>query len=73
MNSTQISQNVHDVVKSINKETFFLRFQIVFWRSQSNYQETSGRWIKSLSKNAGEIIWKEKVFYKVSDAIDLHF
>jgi hypothetical protein len=23
MNSTQISQNVHDVVKSINKETFF--------------------------------------------------
>jgi hypothetical protein len=30
MNSSQISQNVHDVVKSINKETFFCDFKSCF-------------------------------------------
>jgi hypothetical protein len=72
MNSTQISQNVQDLVKSINKEFFFCDCISCFGTPKATIKRLQKGGL-NLSKNDGEILRKEKVFYEVSDAIDLHF
>jgi type II restriction/modification system DNA methylase subunit YeeA len=71
MNVTQIGQSVEDLVKSINEESFFYDFISCFGTPKATVKRLQEGGL-NLSKNHGEILWKKKVFYKVSDSIDLH-
>lgn len=71
MNVTQISQSVEDLVKSIKEESFFYDFISCFGTPKATVKRLQEGGL-NLSKNHGEILWKKKVFYKVSNSIDLH-
>ncbi len=71
MNVTQIGQSVEGLVKSINEESFFYDFISCFGTPKATVKRLQEGGL-NLSKNLGEILWKKKVFYKVSDSIDLH-
>jgi N-6 DNA Methylase len=71
MNVTQIGQSVEDLVKSINEESFFYDFISCFGTPKATVKRLQEGGL-NLSKNHSEILWKKKVFYKVSDSIDLH-
>ncbi len=71
MNVTQIGQSVEDLVKSINEESFFYDFISCFGTPKATVKRLQEGGL-NLSKNQGEILWKKKVFFKVSNSIDLH-
>ena len=71
MNVTQIGQSVEDLVKSINEESFFYDFITCFGTPKATLKRLQEGGL-NLSKNHGEILWKKKVFFKVSNSIDLH-
>jgi hypothetical protein len=71
MNVTQIGQSVEDLVKSINEESFFYDFISCFGTPKATVKRLQEGGL-NLSKNHGEILWKKKVFFKVSNSIDLH-
>ncbi|MFD3275196.1 DNA methyltransferase [Aquirufa echingensis] len=71
MNVTQIGQSVEDLVKSINEESFFYDFISCFGTPKATVKRLQEGGL-NLSKNHGEILWKKKVFFRVSNSIDLH-
>jgi hypothetical protein len=71
MNVTQIGQSVEDLVKSINEESFFYDFISCFGTPKATVKRLQDGGL-NLSKNHGEILWKKKVFFKISESIDLH-
>lgn len=71
MNVTQIGQSVEDLVKSINQESFFYDFISCFGTPKATVKRLQEGGL-NLSKNHGEILWKKKVFFKISNSIDLH-
>jgi hypothetical protein len=71
MNVTQIGQSVEDLVKSINEESFFYDFISCFGTPKATVKRLQEGGL-NLSKNHGEILWKKKVFFKISNSIDLH-
>lgn len=71
MNVTQIGQSVEDLIKSINEESFFYDFISCFGTPKATVKRLQEGGL-NLSKNQGEILWKKKVFFKVSNSIDLH-
>ena len=71
MNVTQIGQSIEDLVKSINEESFFYDFITCFGTPKATVKRLQEGGL-NLSKNLGEILWKKKVFFKVSNSIDLH-
>lgn len=71
MNVTQIGQSVEDLIKSINEESFFYDFISCFGTPKATVKRLQEGGL-NLSKNHGEILWKKKVFFKVSNSIDLH-
>lgn len=71
MNVTQIGQNVEELVKSINEVSFFYDFISCYGTPKATIKRLQDGGL-NLSKNYGEILWKKKVFFKVSNSIDLH-
>jgi hypothetical protein len=71
MNSTQIEQNLQDLMVNFSKETFiydFLRAYGLPKASITRLQKGS----MNLSDNPGEVSWKKKVFFKEEFEEDLH-
>ncbi len=71
MNVTQIGQSVEDLVKSINKESFIYDFITCFGTPKATVKRLQEGGL-NLSKNEGEVLWKKKVYFKISNSIDLH-
>ena len=71
MNVTQIGQSVEDLIKSINEESFFYDFISCFGTPKATVKRLQEGGL-NLSKNQDEILWKKKMFFKVSKSIDLH-
>jgi hypothetical protein len=69
MNVSQISQNVQDLI--IDKKTFLYDLISCFGTPKATIKRLKDGGL-NLSKNEGEVLWKKKVFFKVSDSIDLH-
>jgi hypothetical protein len=71
MNAAQIENNLQDLVKSLNNETFIYDFLLAYDTPKSNLKRLKDGAL-NLSKVEGEIFWKKKLLFKAVIDSDTH-
>lgn len=71
MNIAQIEDNLQKLIKSFSKETFIYDLLLSYGLPKASITRLK-MGSKNLSKTAGEISWKKKLFFKVVENGDLH-
>jgi hypothetical protein len=72
MNISQIENNIKSVYQNFNKDTFIYDFLLAYDIPKASIKKLKDGGT-NLSKNEGEILWKKKLFFKISnDGSDLH-
>ena len=71
MNSAQIEQNLQQLVKSFNKETFIYDFLLAYGLPKASISKLK-MGSMNLSKAEGEIVWKKKLFFRSVENADVH-
>ncbi|HZL11567.1 MAG TPA: hypothetical protein VFC65_16410 [Prolixibacteraceae bacterium] len=71
MNLTQIEDNLQQIIKSINKDTFIYDLLLAYGQPKASITRLQKGGL-NLSKVDGEIAWKKKLFFKSVENDDLH-
>lgn len=71
MNAAQIENNLQDLVKSLNNETFIYDFLLAYDTPKSNVKRLKDGAL-NLSTIEGEILWKKKLLFKEALNSDTH-
>lgn len=71
MNIAQIEENIQTLVQSFSKETFIFEFLTAYGLPKSSISRLQSGNL-NLAKNSDEILWKSKLFFKISEHQDLH-
>jgi len=71
MNIAQIENNLQQLVKSFNKETFIYDLLLAYGQPKASITRLQQGGL-NLSKVEGEIAWKKKLFFRVVNNEDLH-
>jgi hypothetical protein len=71
MNIAQIEQNIQDLIKDYTQESFIYDFLLAYGLPKASITRLQ-KGNLNLSKVAGEVSWKKKVFFKPVDNEDLH-
>jgi len=71
MNITQIENNLQELLKSFNEETFIYDLLLAYDTPKSTIVRLQKGGL-NLSKNEGEIAWKKKLFFKTVQNQDVH-
>jgi type II restriction/modification system DNA methylase subunit YeeA len=71
MNIVQIEENVQKSLNTFSKESFIYDFLLAYDTPKSIIKRLKEGAL-NLSKNAGEILWKKKLFFKEINEADLH-
>ena len=71
MNISQIENNLQLLVNSFDEHTFIYEFLLAYGQPKASIKRLQDGGL-NLSKNDGEILWKKKLFFKVSTDSDLH-
>ncbi|TAN46122.1 MAG: class I SAM-dependent DNA methyltransferase [Nitrospirae bacterium] len=71
MNIAQIENNLQQLVTSLNKETFVYDLLLAYGQPKASITRLQQGGL-NLSKTAGEIVWKKKLFFKAVQDEDLH-
>lgn len=71
MNIAQIENNLQQLVKSFNKETFIYDLLLAYGQPKASITRLQQGGL-NLSKVEGEIAWKKKLFFRVVKNEDLH-
>lgn len=71
MNSAQIENNLQQLVKSFNKETFIYDLLLAYGQPKASIKRLQQGGL-NLSKVNGEIAWKKKLLFKIAQNEDLH-
>ena len=71
MNIAQIENNLQQLVKSFNKETFIYDLLLAYGQPKASIKRLQQGGL-NLSKVDGEIAWKKKLLFKVAQNQDVH-
>ena len=71
MNLVQIEENIQNLIKSFNQETFIFDLILAYGLPKSSVSRLR-KGNLNLSKVEGEISWKKKLFFKEEFEEDLH-
>ncbi len=71
MNITQIETNLQKILKPLKKESFIYDLLLAYGQPKASIKRLQEGGL-NLSKTAGEIIWKKKLFFKSVKGEDLH-
>ena len=71
MNSTQIENNLQNLIKSLNESSFIYDLLLAYGLPRASITRLQKGGM-NLSNVEGEIVWKKKLFYKEGYKIDLH-
>jgi len=71
MNIAQIENNLQQLVKTFNKESFIYDLLLAYGQPKATIKRIKDGGL-NLSKVAGEISWKKKMFFKEVNQDDLH-
>jgi type I restriction-modification system DNA methylase subunit len=71
MTISQIESNIHNLIKTLSKDTFIYNFLLSFGLPKSSITRLQ-KGTLNLSKNEKEVIWKKKLFFKSVVNEDLH-
>ncbi|MFM9836983.1 MAG: type IIL restriction-modification enzyme MmeI [Cyclobacteriaceae bacterium] len=71
MNIAQIESNLQKILKPLKKESFIYDLLLAYGQPKASIKRLQEGGL-NLSKTAGEIIWKKKLFFKSVKGEDLH-
>jgi len=71
MNITQIENNLHQLVKTFNEDTFIYDMLLAYGTPKASIKRLQQGGL-NLSKVEGEIAWKKKLFFKSVQKEDVH-
>lgn len=71
MNIAQIESNLQKITKPLKKESFIYDLLLAYGQPKASIKRLQEGGL-NLSKTAGEIIWKKKLFFKSVKGEDLH-
>lgn len=71
MNAAQIENNLQDLVKSLNNQTFIYDFLLAYDTPKSNVKRLKDGAL-NLSKIDGEVLWKKRLLFKEAIGSDTH-